>query len=209
MICFTPFFFAGYYLDRKKIEAIIALKKWPIMLIAGIVLLSIFAVVFYLYAKTNYITEFRGILTARNSYAILESLEPKGALIRGMWYIVAVFMSICVILIVPVKKYFFTKMGEKTLQLYIWHLFALRLLACVSFIPFVNNLSESFLGAKLIPVVTALLVVICFSFKPPFGLIIELIQKEKKYMELTKATKIIILLLFILIVAASLIFSAT
>lgn len=174
VLCFAPFFMAGYYMNDKTV-----LKITSVHWIVRVLALGVLAAVFYVLVKyQEFFLQFRGLLTARNSYAIFENPDD-GALYRGIWFVSAVVLMYCFMLIVPKAKLFFTKLGENTLQTYIWHLIVLRLLGCISLVSIVAGWAEGSSLYSAFPFVLAIVVAVVFSLKPPFGYLVGFILKFK------------------------------
>ena len=174
VLCFAPFFMAGYYFKAKNVSKITSVHR-SVRLIAFGVLVAVF---FILVKYQDYFLQFRGLLTARNSYAIFDSFDD-GALYRAVWFASALILAYCFMLIVPKTKLFFTKLGQNTLQTYVWHLLALRLLGCISLVSIVADWTEKSSLTVLFPPALALAVGFVFSLKPPFGYLMNYILRFK------------------------------
>ena len=174
VLCFAPFFMAGYYLKEKTISKITSVH-WLIRILALVVLVAVFIV---LVKYQDHFLQFRGLLTARNSYDTL-GFPEDGALYRAIWFAIASILVYCFMLIVPKAKLFFTKLGENTLQTYIWHLLVLRLLGCISLVGIASIWAEKNELVALFPLILAIIVGFVFSLKPPFGYIVNFILRFK------------------------------
>lgn len=118
IIVFYPFFLIGSNFELKKVEKI---KKRKNIIIAFILLTAI--LVFYYY-NIDLIYQFRPILTGRNNYNKLnENIREYGMILRFLWYIFTAFISVLILIVIPRKKFFITKYGERTLSVYFWHSF--------------------------------------------------------------------------------------
>lgn len=174
VVNFAPFFLMGFYMDKET------LLNWR-MKKTGLDQLRAFAILLALLVAvilaSEVISGYRGILTGRNQYAMLGALEPFGALFRLGQIIVAVFSGYCLMVLTPFKKRFFTKFGGDTLQVYVWHLWILRLLGCISLVSLTEGWISQFAPAVALPLALAVAVTFICSFKPPFGLISGMIMK--------------------------------
>lgn len=174
VLCFAPFFMAGYYISKKRVIKITSVH-WIFRLLAFAALAAVFII---LVKYQDYFLQFRGLLTSRNSYAIFESADD-GAFYRAIWFVTATVLSYCFMLIVPKRKLFFTKLGENTLQTYIWHLLILRLLGCISLVSIVADAASVNRLWSIVPLVLAVAVTFVMSLKPPFGYIVGFIMDLK------------------------------
>jgi fucose 4-O-acetylase-like acetyltransferase len=69
----------------------------------------------------------------------LGSLESYGFLIRGIWYLLAVLISAAIMLLVPRCKMKISVLGERTLQVYITHIWIRNALVYGGFFAMVKN----------------------------------------------------------------------
>lgn len=172
VLCFAPFFFLGLWTSRDGVTKFAErLVRWRVVAVG--VLLAALALAYAFPA----LLKLRGILTARNSYAVLHGWAGWGAGFRLAWMVSAVVLGIAVLALVPRRRAWFTALGGRTLPIYVWHLLALRGLALVAFIPLVRGWSEVTPLAVAVPLVTALVAAHVFALKPPFGVLAEALQR--------------------------------
>lgn len=166
VICFAPFFFLGLRLRREQVTAFLQrAHRWRLP--AAALLLASLAVVY----AVPVLLRVRGILTARNTYAVLNSYAAWGAGFRLVWYAGAVVLGACVLLLVPRGRSWITTAGTRTLQVYIWHLWGLRGLALIAFVPLVRQWADVTPLAAAVPLLTALVAAHLFLLRPPFGVV--------------------------------------
>ena len=170
VLCFAPFFFAGYLFDRDRLASVMKGAGWVPRVLAAAGLVAAAAAVHLLPG----LLALRPLLTARNSYAALGGLASWGPGLRLAWYAAAVVLSLCVLLLVPHRRSWMSVAGQRTLQVYLWHLFALRFLGGVGFVAWVVDWRhQGDLWASLVPLATAAVVAHVFALRPPFGLVAE------------------------------------
>lgn len=110
-----PFFYAGYCADREKLTALV--EKKTVRLASWVVLAGTLAVSYLmqdrLYNKMNF-------LKGKAGYEALKLL-PYGGLYRGIYYVIALFLVICVVAVVPSKKCVISVWGKRTIQVFALH----------------------------------------------------------------------------------------
>ncbi len=113
-MCFWPFFMAGYYLNPDSVKKVI--KKVPLWL-AAIICAGALAVLYFVLGKSlGHV-----IYGSHNYYSA--SSELKGLLMRFMFFLAAITLSIAVMRLTPNCK-LLANIGKKTLFIYIAHSFA-------------------------------------------------------------------------------------
>lgn len=119
-ICFFPFFILGYSFDREKTEKLRSLNKaLPIIGIALSVGLTAFA-------------NIKGYIPIK-MYEMIQSYNNTkvdnipGGIERAVIYLIAVLMIVCVVSLVPNKEYWFTKYGTRTVGIYIFSSFLIKI----------------------------------------------------------------------------------
>ncbi len=113
-ISFLPFFLAGYYTSEKGLSKIAGISKKYALL--GLVVAVIIA--FYLGGSNALDYNF---LYHSQSYSYSGFGIYEGILFKGMIYIGAASISICLLNLIPHKKLFFTKVGKQTMNVYLFH----------------------------------------------------------------------------------------
>jgi fucose 4-O-acetylase-like acetyltransferase len=111
------------------------------------------------------------IWTARNPYEAIGSWADAGVILRLGWYAVGSALSCCVLLLAPIAKNVISRLGENTIGAYIWHSFAIRLLAAAGIVDAIAQMNATGSFAIILPPVLALASAVVFSLKPPFGII--------------------------------------
>lgn len=125
IVNYAPFFFIGYFMDTHWIESrVVALRRlcWPVAL-AALVLAGIAAFI-YLFVPYDICDAFMRTSFGSLPFPKITDLGVEVGV--ATWLarnLLAVLMTACVCLLVPVGKTFFTKGGTKTLQVYFLHSF--------------------------------------------------------------------------------------
>ncbi|MDF2612723.1 MAG: hypothetical protein K0S71_509 [Clostridia bacterium] len=113
-ISFLPFFLIGYYTNEANLIKVSKISKR--LSLAGISAAVLLA--FYL-GKHNLIDY--NFLYHSQSYGFSGLSNNEGILFRAAIYIGSTILSICVLNLIPRKKVFFTSVGEKTMNIYLFH----------------------------------------------------------------------------------------
>ncbi|SIS40914.1 acyltransferase family protein [Salimicrobium flavidum] len=113
---FFPFFLAGYWLTKEQV------KKWqkPSVRLASLGIMGIVATCIALFPEFS-----SGWLLGSKSYATLGIPEAGGWLRLGV-YILAAVMTVAVLSWVPSRHFSFTKLGQRTLYVYLLHGFFIQ-----------------------------------------------------------------------------------
>lgn len=147
IIVFYPFFLLGYYTSLDDIKKVVK-PKYSLISLLGIITIFLF---FYFF-KDLYVL--RGLFTGRNSYkTVFGDYYIYGGIIRFIYYIVALITMIMVMNIVPKCKIFLSKYGARTLQIYIFQMYAMY---------FIKNTSLSTCLTKLGIILPIVLCIISF-----------------------------------------------
>jgi len=115
LLVFMPFFVAGYYIKKEHIEKLFTYKNK----ILAFLFMIIFSIVLYKYYPS--IPSLLNLVSGKASYEAMK-LGYSGVLYRLGWYVAAGLISTALLVLIPKKKYFFSKVGEKTLQIFCLHL---------------------------------------------------------------------------------------
>src|SRR5699024_6926264 len=115
---FFPFFLLGHYVSM---EQIMWLKQKKVK-IAALGTMALFAVAIYFLPDIN-----SGWLLASKSYSTL-GMETYGSVARFMVYATAFLMAASFLAWVPQRRFRFTKLGERTLYVYLLHGFIIQFL---------------------------------------------------------------------------------
>ena len=113
-IVFYPFFMFGYYFS---ITAINRIKPW--MRICGGIILSIIFIA--LLVKGQELVSYLGIAYGYEAYSSLGMPPVTGMFVRFIWYTVAILMTLSFLMIVPNRSFKWTRIGERTLGIYVVH----------------------------------------------------------------------------------------
>jgi fucose 4-O-acetylase-like acetyltransferase len=121
---FFPFFIAGFLLSEDKLEKLLdkhlrlPAVLFMLIIVGGMVLLW------------DRIKPFIDIIYGTSAYAkTFKAMAAYGAVIRGVWYVLAILLSVSLMLIVPRCKLFFSIYGGRTLQVYMTHIWIRNILA--------------------------------------------------------------------------------
>lgn len=118
-ITFFPYFLIGYFFKREYINILKHYISKPVSLL--ILLISMISVNFITY-KIDY-RWFYGSF----SYAQLNNTALSGLIIRMFTYVLAVFIFTFVMVLIPTSKLFFTHLGSRTMAVYLFHGFIVKL----------------------------------------------------------------------------------
>lgn len=164
-ICFAPFFFAGYYMTQEPVEKMMTFGGRS-MRIAALIFTVAF-LIFCIWDPVNYYS-LRKIVSPHYSYEEIQALGDLynllGPITRLAWYAVASIVSIAFMMVVARYKTFYTKLGQRTLQVFIWHAIAVRLLDYAGLNKLVE-VSDAWYVIAL-PIVLAIVLTFVFSWKP-------------------------------------------
>lgn len=162
IIVYYPFFYAGYCLDRKKVEAFCsgkAKKAFSLVLLAA---LAAFVLV-----SGDEIYWLRPLLTGRNPFSTLGEYAQYGFAIRLAYYFIVAVVCCAIITVMPDKTPFgiAAKLGQRTLAVYTFHYVALFILYNVfNCKEIFDELFPGFAGWVIIPI--SVVITLLFSLKP-------------------------------------------
>lgn len=142
---FFPYFLIGYWISEQQM---MALKRVPIK-IASLVVMTVFAVAIYYLPDVN--TDW---LLASKSYGAL-GVEWGGSLFRFTVYMTSLLMAFSVLAWIPKRRFSFTKLGERTLYVYLLHGFIVQYLRQEDIIQ-VTNIFD-FIGVIAITIIIVFL----------------------------------------------------
>lgn len=160
LFTFFPFYIAGFYADRIKIEDFLKSKK--VIIASWIVLILVAVFVFVEIDRLYWLLE---ILRGARPYAKLEHYSKYGIVLRGIWYVVATVMTTAVFAIIPGKEVIVSKLGQRTMQVYILHyVFVLLIYKRLG----LANVLKGYSGAAQIGIaaVIAVIITLLLSIKP-------------------------------------------
>ena len=114
---YFPFFIIGFYLPVDKLREFLnrRLRLFAItMMIVTLILVLVYGEDLKPVAKVIY---------AALPYAsYLEDMAPYGFIIRAIWYLLAIILSVSFLLLVPRCQLLFSKYGSRTMQIYMTHI---------------------------------------------------------------------------------------
>lgn len=118
---FFPFFLAGYFMTKDHVKKI----KIPFLQIGGVIFMVALFTLIYLFINVD-VTLDTDWLSGAIAYRSLES-EISGGLMRFVIYVLALLLIISMISLIPSGDYGrMTKLGEKTLYVYLLHGFIIQ-----------------------------------------------------------------------------------
>ncbi len=116
-LVFYPFFLIGYYWDANTIINI--LNRLWVRILSGVFLVGTFA---WMYLAIDKWYVLRPLFTGRNSFEkVGEIFTVWGGAARVGTYLFSALMVLALISVLPTGRTFFTKMGARTLQVYVLH----------------------------------------------------------------------------------------
>lgn len=120
IIVFYPFFYVGYILDHKSLEAFCR-RWWAKALALFIIVLLIFVIV--VYGEDLYFL--RPLLTGKNPYSELGFYGINGFALRLLYYFFCGLICAALIVLTPDKLGFglLAGIGSRTLGIFVFHLF--------------------------------------------------------------------------------------
>lgn len=122
IICFYPYFLAGYYLDAGRLAAFMK-KKW-VIIASWAVIAAAALIVFFKADDLYWLIE---ILRSKRGYTYLEHFSKYGAVLRLFWYVEASVMSFAVMTVIPSFKSFLSTVGSRSMQIYAIHYIPYRI----------------------------------------------------------------------------------
>jgi len=170
-LVFLPFFMMGYYLSKEQIMKLVKGKKYK--LIIGIIGLIILGVL--LYFNFYKLSELLDLSTGKVPYKLMKLSNFKGIIYRGLWYIAATLMIVFTMMITPIKKCFLSRIGSRSLQIFLIHLILCVLLRKTEIYNLISLYNEPI--AIIISIVIGVIMTYITSlgiFKYPFDYIMKL-----------------------------------
>jgi fucose 4-O-acetylase-like acetyltransferase len=152
-ITFFPYFLIGYFCQKSHIKNI---KKHVKKKYAFLGLFIIFLGIYLLNDRIDY-RWFYGSF----SYSQLNSANYPEYMIRIFTYILAIPISIFILALTPNKNLFCTKLGSRTMTVYAFHGFIIKLLVEYNFFNYINY----FMDEIFIIILLSLFIVILLSSK--------------------------------------------
>ena len=134
-IVFLPFFVAGSLLPGSLL---IKRPPKPIIIFAFSVMLSLFCLLYHLSPHLD-----SRWLYGCASYSLLNHPEWYAGLYRLLIYLLSFITSICFLSLIPNSKNILTKIGSKTISIYLFHAIPIRLLLFFGFFSKITSLSHT------------------------------------------------------------------
>ncbi|WP_123053713.1 acyltransferase family protein [Clostridium sp. JN-1] len=151
-ITFFPYFLIGYFCKKEYID-ILRTRIKKINAILGLLIVWFF--IDLVSPKIDY-RWFYGSYP----YSQLNGLGYPKFMIGILMYILAIITSICVLALIPSKKLIFTNLGSRTMGVYVFHGFIIKLLDKYNFFSYLNSFTS-----KISIILISLLIVVIFSSK--------------------------------------------
>lgn len=141
---FLPFFLLGYYSNKTIINKINKFSK--IISILGLISIGSFAFLINKYEIIDY-----KFLYMSQSYKSFGLGIFQGVLLRALFYILALVISIFIINLISIKKMNLSKLGGKTLIIYLGHIYLIRLF--YNLLPGFNSTIDDLISIIIISII--------------------------------------------------------
>lgn len=117
LIYYYPVFFLGYCLDPKEVKENLKGRNYKIFSVTFILISIVLIIISY-----EYIDVLKYMFTGRNSYHdVFVANLPWAFLVRLFCYLFSFVIGCSIISLTPDKKCFISKIGSRSLQIYILH----------------------------------------------------------------------------------------
>jgi fucose 4-O-acetylase-like acetyltransferase len=114
VIVFFPVFLLGYHYNGQFFQK----SGLGLKCLAGFFLAAVFIL---LYVYGNQLSAYLPVMYGRLSYKAMGFPVPQGMVIRLSWYLVSALMGVSFLCAIPNRKLRITKLGERTLGIYVAH----------------------------------------------------------------------------------------
>lgn len=169
-VVFMPFFMAGFLFKK---EYLLMLKNKWVKLSSGLFMISLLAYSFFF--ETKFVSD---ITKAGESFEKVKVSNVDGLILRAFVFIVAFLATMALFSLIPRGKTFFTKFGNRTLQVYLFHLLLYVVLSRTGVLKAVSySVNEIVLFAGIIAL-TFILSLKPFSY--PFSFVSKIKFREHK-----------------------------
>lgn len=173
VVTFYPFFYAGYTLDRQRVEEITGKKA------SRIASAVIFASFILICTLTFYQSSFLfPLLSCRRKYSSLGELAAWGCLLRLAYFVIAGVLVFAVISLCPRKEFAFSKYGRRTLQIYFYHRPFLYIIKNAGLFYLVRQCGEGWEWLALLVIIALFALLLPSFWSKPLDYLIT--PKEKK-----------------------------
>jgi len=145
-------------------KAILEFMKTKKMKIISFIFLTIVIIIFYIFSDKLYFL--KSVFTGRNCYSYLEipfDIPLKGMIIRGLSFVLAISISLCLMSFIPIGKRFYTRFGGRTMQVYVLHYLLFLIMNHLGLLVKINEVFGNY--NFLVTFVLALLTTFIFSLK--------------------------------------------
>lgn len=174
VICFFPFFMAGYYITQEPIEKMLNFGGVGVHIFAIVFMIAFF--IFCVWDPVSYYS-MRFIISPHYSYGEIRAFGDMfwlmGPITRFLWYIGASFISVLFMIIVSRRHTFYSRLGQRTLQVFIWHAILVRLFDFFGLNKLVYTIDTWYVVA--LPIAISIALTFVLAWKPlgaPFDLVL-------------------------------------
>lgn len=165
VITFFPFFYCGYILEPEKVESFTA--KTPVRIFSALYLAAFSIGVFI---KYNFASKFYPLVVGRQKFTNLDKYMDYAYILRFLYYIGIGLMVLAVISLCPRREFKITKLGKRTLQIYVFHRAVLYILDNAGVLKMIQGIGTGweFIIVVLAAVITAVLSLKIFTIPIDF-----------------------------------------
>ncbi len=122
IIVFYPFFLLGFYVTKESLKKFVdKIHEYKFKILSLITLACVFTICYLFSEDLMFLKMF---FTGQNPYEYIDipiDVPCTGAVCRIFGYLIAIFMSLAVMCLIPRRKTFFSSFGSKTMQVYVLH----------------------------------------------------------------------------------------
>ncbi len=184
-IVFYPFFLLGFYISKEKLNKFVEIIHQRKYQIISIICLSTLFVIMIMFASN--IDFIKNFFFSKTPYYFIIPFEGYlfYPLFRLLFFVIAIIVGIMVMALIPRRKLFFTKLGSRTLQIYVLHMFFIYFIFYTRIDTYLSSLFGDFW--PLITIIGGIILTFALSFgfiEKPFKKIINL--KYRKIFEQEK-----------------------
>lgn len=177
---FFPFFIVGFCLSQDRLERFLNLH------IRIVALLFIIVVIYWMIANWDQLTPYFKIVYGYGPYKkTLGDKAQYGYLIRSCWYLLSFALSVSFMLLVPRTNLFFTSLGQRTLQVYMTHIWFRNALGFAGFFLALKKYPHYVTGFVLLACIPLTFLLSNKLFTKLFGLLtanklfVKILKKDK------------------------------
>lgn len=167
-VVFFPFFLMGYHCKKEYLEKLFKVKY----VILSIVIFLLIG--FLLYKFTPELNWLPNLTSGKLSYYAMKMANEEGILKRFALYIISTIMCLCLMIIVPKNKTFFSRFGGRTLQIFCMHLIVLVLVKKTQLYVYLKSIDKIYATAIIMSMCVGLTFLLGFKFfSYPFNFIMK------------------------------------